>query len=225
VIKWILLFASIARATADLVAPFTVDVISSKHPLWDTIQITTYLSNIGTTSTISNSSEFTVLNVGIDSLMPLRIHNILPTYYLGAGNMVVYKDTITALRGPFAIVTHADPIHVFQEYSVGNDVRSQAYNFHPAIQQIHDTVVVYDTVRVTVRDTIRDTIRVGPPALAKAASAAHLAPVASVVYDAAGAKVWEGMLPPGAYPPTGLRPGLHLIVQGEQARRFRIAYR
>lgn len=92
---------------------------------------------------------------------------------------------------------------------------------------IRDTIFQRDTIRVVIRDTVIrvDTLRIGPPTLAKASSLAHLAPIASTVYNAAGVKVWEGMLSPGGYPPAGLRPGLHLIVQGGQARRFRVAYR
>jgi hypothetical protein len=261
VLKWLLLFCSAIGATPDLIAPFTVDLIR-KGSFIDSIEVTTYLVNNGTSVAAPTYPNFLLdVSIGIDSFQ-VRSHS---TLFLTTGNVLIYKDTIATIAGPFSITTWCDPLHAWGEGGgeLVNNVRSQAYNFHPTILLLHDTTVVYDTLRfhdtlkvvekdtvkinlhdttrVTLRDTIfqrdtirvvirdtvikRDTIRVGPPTLAKAASLAYQKPVASIVYDAVGVKVWEGMLQPGGYPPAGLRPGLHLIVQGDKARRFRIAYR
>lgn len=249
-------------ANVDFKAPFDVRKLGSTN-LFDTVEVTSYLINDGTSAGTSPlfPSPYPALSVGVDSFN-IRGHSIAS---LNGKTYLVLLDTVVVVRGPFTIFSWCDPLHAWGESGgeVVNNVRSQAFNFHPAIQQIHDTTVVYDTlrfrdtlqvvekdtirinlhdttrvtvldtifqhdtIRVVVRDTIvkRDTIRIGPPTLAKAASLKYLVPTASTVYNAAGVVVWEGLLLPGAYPPAGLRPGLHLIVQGERARRFRVAYR
>lgn len=262
-IKWFMLLAVSVSAAPDLVAPFTIDLKSNKG-VWDTIIVTTYLGNVGTTATLPQTFDATIFSAGVDSFN-LFGHRIPATLVLNPGSMVVYRDTLTVRPGPFSIFTWCDPLGFLGEGGgeLVNNVRSQAYNFYPTVRQIHDTTVVYDTlrfrdtlrivekdtiritlhdttrvsvtdtifqqdtIRVVVRDTVvkKDTVKYCPPTLAKAGSVARLVPVASVVYTAAGVKVWEGSLPLGGYPPSGLRPGLHLIVQGDQTRRFRVAYR
>lgn len=217
-ILFLCLFAMDVFSNADLVAPFTVDVISKKNPLWDTIEVTTYVSNVGTTPTIVKTQDFNVVSVGIDSFIPLRLHNIPAGYYLDAGKTQVYKDTITAFFGPFAIVTQADPIHVFQESAIGNDLRSQAYNFYPKI--VRDTILLVDTVKITIHDTIKVC-----PSYAKTSADPIVRQVPSTVYNTIGRPEWVGLLQEGAYPTDKLKQGLYIIVQGQKVRRFRVAYR
>lgn len=212
----VLLLAASAFSFSDLVGPFTVDVISTKNPLWDTIQVTTYVSNIGTTKTITNTSDFQVASVGIDSFFPLKNHVMPANFFLSAGGLAVFKDTLIAFHGPFAIVTQVDPIHVFQEYAIGNDTRSQGYNFYPTI--IRDTLLLVDTL------LIHDTVNYCAPSLVKASSAVSQG-LATTIYNLAGQPAWTGALPPGGLPIAKLKPGLYLMVQGRNTRRFRIAYR
>jgi hypothetical protein len=262
-LKWIMVLAGVSYSAVDLKAPFDVRKLGSSA-LFDTVEISTFLINDGSTTAISPlyPSTYSAVTVGTDTLANLRLHSVAT---INPKSYWSFVDTLVVIRGPFTISTWCDPLHAWGEggYEVGNNVRSQAFNFHPTIQVVIDTVVLYDTlrirdtlkvvekdtvsitlhdttrvtvtdtifqkdtIRVTVRDTVvkKDTVKYCPPTLAKAASRASQAPVASVVYNAAGVKVWEGLLLPGAYPPAGLRAGLHLIVQGDQARRFRIAYR
>ncbi len=93
---------------------------------------------------------------------------------------------------------------------------------------ITDTITKFDTVRVVQRDTIikTDTVKVyQPPTFAKT-SGKYLRPnVETTVYNAFGQPVWSGIAPQGGFPQVRLKQGIHLIVQGKEARRFRVAYK
>lgn len=261
--KWLLLIAVLASkspALPDLVAPFDIRLINSSA-FFDTLEIRSYLLNKGTTTAFSPlyPEDYPVLTVGVDSFN-IRGHDMVS---LSAGYYREFVDTIVVIQGPGSIHSWCDLLRAWDEGAgqINNNVRSQAFNFHPKI--IRDTVVLYDTlvirdtlkivekdtviitlkdtIRVTVRDTIikKDTIRVTirdtvirvdtvkycPPTLAKAGRFGRGPAVASVVYNAVGQPVWRGSLPVGEYPPVRLKQGLHLLVQGQRAHRFRVAYK
>jgi hypothetical protein len=140
-------------AYCDLFAPATVRMLSDKHPLWDTIEITTSVENISTTDTAKSPlypSDFTVLKVGIDSLWFGNLHR---AYKFQPWSFTIYKDTAIVLKTPFSLYTWIDPLHAWNEggAEVYNNVLSWTYNFHPEI--------TYDTVRLVLTDTLRDTVR------------------------------------------------------------------
>jgi hypothetical protein len=93
---------------------------------------------------------------------------------------------------------------------------------------IRDTIIKNDTIRVVQRDTVikTDTIKVYlSPTFAKT-SGSYIKPnVQTMVYNAIGQPVWSGLAPQGGFPSVRLKQGLHLIIQGNDARRFRVAYK
>lgn len=256
-----LCLASRLFALPDFIAPFDLRLIHSST-LFDTVEVTTYLINKGTTVATSPlyPSPYTAVSVGVDSFN-IRTHDV---YTLSAGFYLEFKDTITIIRGAHSFHTWCDPLVAFNESNVNNNVRSQPVNYHPAV--VRDTIVLYDTlvrvdtlktiqkdtvkiverdtlriterdtIRITLRDTIRatDTVRVvvrdtiyipQVPSLAKASARLARPAVQTEVYNAIGQLVWSGRLRDGEYPPVRLKQGLHLLVQGSRAHRFRVAYR
>jgi hypothetical protein len=222
----ILFFASASFAGPDLVAPFTVDLKSSKSFLFDTVVVTSYLSNNGTTNTLTQSFDATIISIGVDSFN-IFAHKIPASYYMGPNTFVTFKDTLAVIKGSFSIHTWCDPLLFFGEGGgqINNNIRSQAYNFHPTT--VHDTVLLIDTLKLAVHDTVKitvhDTVKIASAAAPKFSAAVVSVP--STVYDAIGRPEWSGMLAPGGFPMVKLHEGLHLIVQGASARRFRVAYK
>jgi hypothetical protein len=228
------LVASVPRAAVDLVAPFDVRLLGS-NVLFDTVEITTYLLNKGTTQAVSPValSPYLAVAIGVDSFN-IRSHDI---YTLSPGYYLDFTDTITVIRGAHSFHTWCDPLGAWNESNENNNVRSQAVNYRPAVifdtivlydtLVIRDTVRIHDTVKVTVRDTVikKDTVKYCPPSMAKASAAALRPAVASTVYNAIGQPVWAGALREGEYPPIRLKQGLHLLVQGARVHRFRVAYK
>jgi hypothetical protein len=94
---------------------------------------------------------------------------------------------------------------------------------------IRDTIIKNDTIRVVQRDTVikTDTIKVyTPPTTFAKTSGSYLKPIVhTTVYNSVGQPVWSGLAPQGGFPQVRLKQGLHLIVQGDNARRFRVAYK
>jgi len=239
-LRLILAMAACAHAAVDLVAPFTVDLISTKHPLWDTVLITTYLTNRGADPTTSHTFNATIMAVKIDSFVVGGSNHDIPAgYVLNGGSFVEVQDIAIAPKGPFAVATWTDPLRFMGEGGgeAVNNVRSAAYNFYPDV--VFDTVVLYDTlivrdtlrirdtVKVTVRDTVikTDTVKFCPPTMAKVSAAALRPAVPTTVYNAIGQPVWAGPLREGEYPPVRLRQGIHILVQGSRVHRFRVAYK
>lgn len=172
-LKCILLIAGTACATPDLVAPFTVDLISQQGAL-DTIIVTTYLTNIGNAETTVRTFDAQIVSIGIDSLN-IRGHQIPANKVLSPGGLVIYKDTIAMIPHPFSIFTWCDPLGSLGEGGgeVVNNVRTQGYNYYPQ--------VIRDTVRVAVHDTVQYC----KPTASRQPLAAR-APQSFAVYSAAG---------------------------------------
>ncbi len=236
----IFLLAVSVFATPDLVAPFTVDLLNSKSAYFDTIQVTTYLQNRGNVATPIQSFNWTAVSIGVDSFT-IDAHQIYAGNSLNPNNFFEFKDTVQIIKGPFSIHTNADPLQISGEGGGDkvNNVRSQSFNFHPKIIQdtillidtlrIHDTVkvAIHDTVKITLRDTVikRDTIKYCPPTLAKT-SGRFLKPlVSTTVFNARGQPEWTGMVLEGEFPQVRLKQGLHLLIQGQQVRRFQVVYK
>ena len=175
-LRIVLLLAASVMAGPDLVAPFTVDLVSTKHPLWDTVQVTAYLLNLGSTDTPVHTFDAVILDVRMDSVpFGPKSHSIPTGLVLGAGKSVVLASQGIVPKGPFSIATWCDPLGHFGEGGgqVANNVRSQAYNFYPK--------VIRDTVKVVVHDTVKYC----PPASAKQTATAK-PPQSFAVYSMAG---------------------------------------
>jgi hypothetical protein len=133
--------------------------------LWDTIEITTYLQNVGDSMAFSPlyPSYWPAVVVQIDSLKVSRDHNIT---YLAANYFLTFKDTAIVLKGPFALATQCDPLWKIETNGAAsvNNVLAWTYNFHPTIYYDTITLVHYDTVNqsIYIHDTtrIKDTLRI-----------------------------------------------------------------
>ena len=238
-----------AFSYADLLAPATVRLLSTRHWLWDTVEVTTYLQNVGDVTAYSPTypSTYTAVAVRIDSLWTVKLHSMAS---LSAGYFYTFKDTTVVLKGPFAVTTQCDPLWSIETNGGAaiNNVLCWDYNFHPTIHydtvtivdidtlwkhdttrvNIHDTIKTtitnHDTIRTVIHDTtvVRDTIHA---TFAKRFAPAILStPVASVIYNVIGQEVWRGVIPLGVVPRVRLPKGTLLLVQGDNRKLLKVNY-
>ncbi len=146
---------SISSAAPDLVPFFRVTQIHSSS-VFDSILVESAVINNGSTASYSQTIDLAVISIGKDSLTPLKYHNIPANYVINSGSFMSFKDTLQVIPIVFSINVYVDPLGYLDGFK-GNNVTSQAYNFHP--QQVHDTitVVLYDTVNTTT--TLHDTLK------------------------------------------------------------------
>lgn len=231
----VLLCTVLCFGQPDLAAPFTVDLLSSSHPLWDTIVVTTYLSNIGDAATDAHAFDWPLVSVRVDS-MPVGSHSMPANYVLNAGLFVVLTDTAIVLRAPFALVTWVDPIGASGEGGGEqvNNVRGVAFDFHPDVQYdttyvlVYDTVTVHDTTvavdTVTVHDTVvvHDTVYATESTPKLAIGATRDTGEYSELFRVDGRRIWAGYLREGQLPPMHLAYGSHVLVRGDRRELVKV---
>lgn len=224
-------------AQPDLVAPFTVDLLSSSHALWDTIEVTTWLINKGDLTAWSPlyPSDYTALSLGFDSLQ-LRNHSIP---YLDAGYYVEFIDTLVVMKAPFCVVTWCAPLGEFGEGGGQkvNNVRGVAFDFYPETVYdttyilVYDTVIVHDTTVTTDTLVMHDTVVVHDTVYATGSTPKFASATLSAegeyteVYRMDGRMVWHGALREGQLPPVRLAMGTHVLVCGDRRGLLKVVPR
>ncbi len=215
----VLVLVSIINAKPNLTTPAVAKLLSSAHPLWDTVEITSYLQNNGDSTAWSPlyPTKYSALTVLVDSLQIAGYHSIA---YLLPGYFLTFKDTARIMKGPFALTTWTNPLFYFGEgggQSVDN-VLSWTYNFHPEIT--YDTIYIVKHDTITIHDTLRDTLKTGSQQiLSKSFSNTK---IDSKVYNILGQLVWRGNSEAGKIPSLSLSQGAYILIQDNKRKYLKV---
>jgi hypothetical protein len=207
-----------AFAVSNLYSPSSVRLLSTKNWLVDTIEITTIVTNNGPDVAQSPlyPEKYVVLDVRIDSLRVTKHHEAL---VLSVGSFLIFKDTVTVLKGPFSLTSWTNPLSNYTSNpmvwgesgaEIFDNVLSWSYNFHPTVH--------YDTIYLVVHDTVQ--ISGVASSHNKIAKSSLL--TSAQIYNIFGQLVWEGKTENGVIPNIALSPGTHVFVQGDKKRFIKV---
>ncbi len=187
----------------------------SSNGIVDSVEVTTYVGNEGSTPALSPQfpKTYPIVAIGTDTLSVLRNHAVAT---LDAGFYVSFKDTLRILAIPTALHCWVDPIKAWGDSTPFDNVTSYIIDYHR--DQALDTIFIY------VHDTVRvyDSVAT-PSALVGSAPLARISAVAGALYDVSGRKVWEGVSASGVIPRgLTLATGVHLFVQGAVRRLVQV---